>query len=250
MDSQIESTIALLTSKITAKEEEANKLKKLVNELSGEAGLPIPYSNIVDSTQGISNIRSDQFYGQPLTSAMRNYLEMRGAAKQGAASVSEIYSAIRNGGYAFDTKDENNAKNTVRISLGKNSSIFHKLPHGDYGLLAWYPDAKTIKKDKEKPEKERGAKEKPSKKNDDAPNGKAVAGDDTFITNEQIRSAVFATTGNFKASEIEQAIKNKFPSKTIRESAIPTALFILKGKGLVKMISPRNGSAGATYCKV
>jgi hypothetical protein len=35
----------------------------------------------------------------------------------------------------------------LRQILRKNSSIFHRLPHGAYGLLSWYPNAKPAKAD-------------------------------------------------------------------------------------------------------
>jgi hypothetical protein len=36
----------------------------------------------------------------------------------------------------------------MRISLAKNSSLFHKLPTGKFGLLEWYPNAKPLKASK------------------------------------------------------------------------------------------------------
>ena len=35
---------------------------------------------------------------------------------------------------------------SLRISLGKSSHTFHKLPNGQYGLLEWYPNVKPPKK--------------------------------------------------------------------------------------------------------
>ncbi|HEY3103825.1 MAG TPA: hypothetical protein VGJ69_09540, partial [Pyrinomonadaceae bacterium] len=32
------------------------------------------------------------------------------------------------------------------ISMGKNSSIFHRLPNDTWGLLKWYPNVKMPKK--------------------------------------------------------------------------------------------------------
>lgn len=91
------------------------------------------------------SIQGDQFYGQPLATCIRQILEMRKALKQGPATVNEIFGALVQGNYQFETKNEDNAKRGLRISLTKNTSIFHKLPNGKFGLLDWYPNAKTAK---------------------------------------------------------------------------------------------------------
>jgi hypothetical protein len=239
MDNQIQATLDLLVGKIHAKEEEANKLKKLVNELSVEAGMDVPYSDIHESADGTTNIRSDLFYGQVLVTATRKYLEMRKASKKGAASIAEIYNALKRGGYKFDTKDEENAKNTVRVSLRKNSSIFHKLPNGEYGLLAWYPNAKIVADDEEqKDEKPKKGTAKPEKEEKTA-----------FVSNEMIRTAVFATTGNFKGADIEATLKRTHSSLDLRAGSLAQEIFNLKKKGLIREVSARAGSTGATYCK-
>src|SRR5687768_11672220 len=100
MEDDILNTIESLTNRANAKEEEANKLKKLVNELCAEAGIPIRYQTISEAG-GTTSIRSDQFYGLPLTAAIRNYLELRKARNLGAATVAEIFRAIKEGGYKF-----------------------------------------------------------------------------------------------------------------------------------------------------
>ncbi len=63
MNDDISSTIEVLANRVRAKEEEANKLKKLVNELCVELGIDQRYA-ITPESGGIStSIRSDQFYG-------------------------------------------------------------------------------------------------------------------------------------------------------------------------------------------
>src|SRR6266571_1547810 len=142
MNAEILNTVEVLTNKIRAKEEEANKLKKLVNELCIEAEIEIRYPDISELGNTLSAIRSDQFYGQTLTAAIRNYLERRKASALGAASVTEIYKAIKAGGYKFETNNDENQRISVGNALRKTSSIFHRLPNGYFGLLAWYPSAK------------------------------------------------------------------------------------------------------------
>jgi len=136
-----------LRHKVSEKEDELIRLKETINGLSEDAGLDKPYPNVrpEGSVGDISAIRADQFYGQPLSTAIRTYLEMRKASGFGAASLGEIHNAVRTGGFAFNTRDEENAKTSVRLTLRKNSSVFHRLPNGEYGLLAWYPGAKEQK---------------------------------------------------------------------------------------------------------
>src|SRR5438093_7443937 len=93
-------TIEFLAGKVTAKEKEIYDLKRFINGLCNEIGEQARYPNIAepgDTSDG--TLRRDQFYGQTLTGAARNYLEMRKA--RGAASFGEIFKAVREGGYKF-----------------------------------------------------------------------------------------------------------------------------------------------------
>lgn len=245
MNDDIINTIEVLTNKVAAKEEEANKLKKLVNELCGEAGIAIRYADVSEPGKTISAIRSDEFYGQTLTAAIRNYLERRKAANLGAASVTAIHKAIKDGGYKFETNSEENAKISVGNALRKTSSIFHRLPNGEYGLLAWYPSAKAppeaLASSKAKGKKGRAANQ-PAKPGASKSNGDVV-------TNKEIRDVILAQEGEFQSSDIEGSVKSKFPSKELPKTKIPSVIFILKGKGLLRQISERSGKKGAVYAK-
>src|SRR5437588_9303873 len=139
--------IGQLRRKAAQKEDELTQLKETINNLCEDAKLPKPYPDLRAGASGgdISAIRSDQFYGQALSTAIRSYLEMRKASGRSAASLNDIYMAVKTGGFAFTTRDEENAKTSVRLTLRKNSSIFHRVPSGEYGLLAWYPNAKEQK---------------------------------------------------------------------------------------------------------
>jgi len=92
-----------------------------------------------------TRIRSDQFYGQPLASAVRTILEMRRQQNLGVATNNEIYDSLIAGGYQFHTKSEDVARASLRNSLSKNTVTFHKLPNGQFGLLAWYPNARAAR---------------------------------------------------------------------------------------------------------
>lgn len=146
MTSHLDQTIADLQAEIRATEEELNAVKQTVNMLCLRAGRDELY---VISEAGrddqLDQIKSDTFYGQPLNSSVRKILEMRKAAGKGPAKVREIYDALCKGGYEFDAKNAENAMRGLRISLGKSSRDFHKLPNGEYGMTDWYPSVKVAK---------------------------------------------------------------------------------------------------------
>jgi len=139
-------TIEMVRGQIEKLDQEMIEKKRMVNDLCKLAGMsPIYADTSVTAQNGTIGFRSDEFYGKPLASVVRSILEKRAAAGMGAASVSEIYDAMVKGGYKFTAKSEDNAKRGLYISLAKNTSTFHKLPNGNYGLLSWYP---AVKKDR------------------------------------------------------------------------------------------------------
>jgi len=82
------------------------------------------------------------FFNAPLSTAVRRILEARAEAAGNSpspASVDDIYAALCDGSFAFDTSGAEAQKNGIRISLGKNSVAFVKLPNSDlFGLVEWY----------------------------------------------------------------------------------------------------------------
>lgn len=147
MADHIKQTIADLQAKLKEQEAAVLDSKRLINNLCKLAGMPEMYAEAeLQAASGPSlSIQSDQFYGQPLSTCIRQILEMRRALKQGPATVNDIYDSLAAGGFKFETKNEDNAKRGLRISLTKNTAIFHKLPNGKFGLLEWYPSAKAAK---------------------------------------------------------------------------------------------------------
>lgn len=146
MSEHIQKTIQEVQQQVDEMSADLRRKKKMVNDLADLAGLPAVYEIEGDESKGVGTIRRDQWYGQPLATAIREYLEMRRVGNQGPATVNEVFDALRTGGYSFDTKDDANAKRGLRISLTKNTAIFHRLPDGKhYGLLDWYPDVKEKK---------------------------------------------------------------------------------------------------------
>jgi hypothetical protein len=151
MPTETETYLERMTLKIRGLQEEIRKAKIAANAIAEMDGLPVPYQQLDEEDASVlTSFQSDQFYGQPLAKCVRLILEARRAMNSGPASVTEIHDALVKGGYLFDTKDETNSKNSLRVSLGKNP-LFHKLPNGGWGLLTWYPKAR--------PPKENGAAE-------------------------------------------------------------------------------------------
>jgi len=152
---KLEPAIAILQEELVEQERTVLETKKLINNLCKRAGLEELYTNIENSDSGSSlgNIGRDQFYGKALATAIREYLEMRKAARKGPATVNEIYQALVRGGYKFNAKNKVNAKRSLYISLGKNTTTFHRLPTSSgvaddevvFGLLSWYPEVRSVK---------------------------------------------------------------------------------------------------------
>lgn len=245
MSDDIQNTIEVLAKRVAAKEEEANKLKKLVNELCAEAGISPRYPNVVETGAALGKARSDQYYGQPLTAAIRGYLEQRKAAGLGAASLEEIYSAVRDGGYKFESKNESNARTSVGNTLRKSSSIFHRIPTGQYGLLVWYPGAKS--KPEEEGHKTGGKNQRNAAKKEEGDFSQDEG--ENQVSNQEIREVILAQTADFTAPSIEEIIKAKYPNKHLPNSKVSVVAFLLKKKGLLKVVSEGLGSRPAVYAK-
>jgi hypothetical protein len=145
MSKTVDQVISELAAEITADEASLRKKKETVNTLCGAVGRPPAYALESSTTALPTQIRSDQFYGQPLAGSVRTILEMRRAQNLGAATNREIYDSLMAGGYEFDTKSEDIAQKSLRNSLAKNTALFHKLPNGQFGLLAWYPNVRKPK---------------------------------------------------------------------------------------------------------
>tara|TARA_R110002096_G_scaffold82336_4_gene191627 strand:- start:290 stop:805 length:516 start_codon:yes stop_codon:yes gene_type:complete len=151
MTEHIDKTVSDLQLKLKDQEEQVVKTKQLINLLCEHAGRgPIYAESELDTNSKNVSIASDEFYGQPLATAMRSILEKRKAMGNGPATPRELYDSLLHGGYLFETDIEENRLIGVRVSLRKSSKIFHKLPDGKrYGLLEWYPKAKkqSVKND-------------------------------------------------------------------------------------------------------
>ena len=83
------------------------------------------------------------FLGKALTAAVRTILAARYEAagnEPAPATVDEIHEAMTQGSFAFEAAAVESQKTGIRISLGKNTPVFVKLPGTDsFGLVDWYP---------------------------------------------------------------------------------------------------------------
>lgn len=165
MSDHIQQTIADLQAKLSEQESAVVKTKRLINQLCEMSGAPPMYQDTeIHESGGLAlSIQGDQFYGQPLSTCIRQILEMRKALRQGPATVNEIYADLTRGNYQFETKSEDNAKRGLRISLTKNTAIFHKLPNGKFGLLEWYPNAKSTKQQRDETDQDEEKEETETK---------------------------------------------------------------------------------------
>ena len=143
MTKTLDQAIDEIVADIGKLEAQMREKKTTVNTLCGVAGREPMYQLDEPEQAAPSRIRPDQFYGQPLASAVRTILEMRKQQNLGAATNNEIYDALIQGGYTFNTKTDDVARASLRNSLSKNTVTFHKLPNGRFGMLSWYPNAKS-----------------------------------------------------------------------------------------------------------
>lgn len=150
-DGSFEPVLNRLIRSIEDLEAQVVQKKRLANELCREYGQPARYPDAETPKAANGNQKGrDVFYGRPLATVMKEFLEARGASNRGglgAATVNEIYDALLAGGFKFESKDEANAKRGLRIGLSKNTAVFHKVGTGSgadaYGLTDWYPSARS-----------------------------------------------------------------------------------------------------------
>jgi hypothetical protein len=153
MSSELQGAIDVLVKRVEQKAQELAENKRLVNSLCREAGLDpyYPDSDLAETGfAGLPSLQADQFYGKSPITAAREYLELR----RTAVPLEEVLAALERGGFDFVTqgwKDEARLKN-LGISLGKNSSIFHRLPNNTWGLTKNYNIKKKVAKESGKTE--------------------------------------------------------------------------------------------------
>jgi hypothetical protein len=140
-------TIVVLQGAIDKLQEKIKSHKQTINHLCGEMNEAPLYPEADEEIAiGTTATRSDEFYGKPLATAVRTILERRKRANLGAATVPEIYKAMKDGAFHFEAKNEANAQRSLHIAMSKNAAVFHRLPNSNkYGLREWYPAIKDKK---------------------------------------------------------------------------------------------------------
>lgn len=127
------------------------KAQSFVNQLDEFEGREPRFPNVGDfaSTGGSQRSNAQKkwqpgdFFGKSFSGACRMVLlaryEANGAAAS-PASVDDIHEALSTGSFKFEGSGAEAQKNSIRISLGKNSQTFVRLPNTDlFGLVEWYP---------------------------------------------------------------------------------------------------------------
>src|SRR5262245_4781566 len=161
----IKKTLNLMLSQIEDEERATSEKKRAANELSRLLKEEPVFPDVDASTSALMT-RPDEYYGRQMPDVIRTILEKRQKEQLGAATVSEIYGAMVQGGFQFFAKSEAYAKRGVYGILGATKD-FHKLPDGRYGLASWYPAARTRSEEVEQPRKsatKKKAKKKIAKK--------------------------------------------------------------------------------------
>ena len=130
MSDSIKSTIAELEKKLQSEEAIALETKKAINTLLIMIGDKPRYEEIIEKK---NTIKRDEYFNKPLATAVRQFLEKRGEA----ATVTEIIEELSNGGY--DIGNPKYADRNIRISLGKNTTLFAYIKSNDsFGLKKKY----------------------------------------------------------------------------------------------------------------
>lgn len=145
MTNSLDSAIAELTDKLQNQMNEISETKRAINVLLRMTGKePMFPDENPEQVRTAMNIAPDQYYGRKLATVVQEYLENRKKAtgKQ-AIDVAEILKALETGGFDFKGQGwkDNDRLRALSISLAKNTKVFHRLPNGMFGLLAWYPEA-------------------------------------------------------------------------------------------------------------
>jgi len=136
--------------KIAAYEAEVTRLKIFVNEADKLNGLEPRFGDLSTATAvgpiaaargGQKRWQAGEFFNKPLSTVVRQILLARAETAGGPApaSVDDIHDALTQGTFNFETSGVEAQKNSIRISLGKNSAAFVRLPNTDlFGLVEWY----------------------------------------------------------------------------------------------------------------
>jgi len=139
MEDHYQATIEALRAEVSTLEERATRTKQLVNLLCEKAAIPAAYPDANSPRDsGGAVMRGDEFFNRPLNTSVKSLLARRKSAGLGPATAEDIHAGLIKGGCDKFPPDKEDALTGLRISLGKSSHTFVRLPNGTYGLCEWY----------------------------------------------------------------------------------------------------------------
>jgi hypothetical protein len=165
LDEATQKVLADIQAKIESHLEEVAKLKKTANMVADIGGQGPIYADVDEDSKAVGPTRADAYYGKPLATAVREYLEFR----RQAVPVEDIQKGLEQGGFDFDAAGwtKSGRLRALAVSIAKNTNVFHRLPNGMWGLNHWYPEATQKKKAKAK-ERSRTTEDDENEKGSDA----------------------------------------------------------------------------------
>jgi len=140
-------SIEAIDEQIAELERQADQHRATVNTLCKLAGIDekydlksMPESGGNNSSKTLS-VAPDEYFNKPLATCVRHALQLLKRSSRAPASIETIYDILAAGGYDFGTKVREVGMQGMSVSVGKNSTIFVKLPNGLIGLKEWYGTA-------------------------------------------------------------------------------------------------------------
>ena len=154
MSIKLEEAVQELVEDLQEQMNRVAETKRAINVLHRTMGKDAMFPDEAPERIGTMRIKPDQFYGRALATSVQEYLELRKKTTgEQACDVSEILKALEEGGFDFKAAGwrDSDRLRPLSISLAKNTKVFHRLPNGLFGLLVWYPEVGTTKR--ERPDK-------------------------------------------------------------------------------------------------
>lgn len=131
-------------------EAKVHSIKSWINQGCSMMGRQPMFPDLAEPgiSPGVRSLKfgPDHFFNKPFATAVREVLTLRKeAGLTGPASIEDIHSALREGGFNFPSNDPEKQKQGLAVSLGKNTIAFRKLPSGLFGLAEWYGSSSRVK---------------------------------------------------------------------------------------------------------
>lgn len=151
--------IASLNEELNKAMKAVIEIKKMINNAHTLKGEAPPYTDVdFNPITGTINIMHDQFFGKGLSTAVKEFLAMKGRA----AKAEEIFEALNKGGFEWPNAWKENLRlKNLAISLGKNRYDFLLVRTSEgnaYGLWDFYPEKKREKEKQQAQKNDNGAK--------------------------------------------------------------------------------------------